>query len=158
MSCCLFAHICCWPYYLCYVCDIRNFLPRPDISKPESSIDQVKEKQFETITEEPASVIGMDDVSIDQTSIGEKSEELADETVIEIASTLNDQINESQLVHTKQPTKFHYTNKYFKSYLYIAIESKVETSSEQNNEFYFWIKIPFNFNIDLDQKRDQDLF
>lgn len=67
-------------------------------------------------------------------------------------------------VTTQQPTKFHYTNKYFQSFLYIAIESKdVSVPSRgdgevNDTEFYFWIKIPFNFNIDLDEKKDLDLF
>ena len=62
-----------------------------------------------------------------------------------------------------QPTKFHYTNKYFQSFLYIAIESRVVTAEDVNreegaDEFYFWIKIPFNFNIDLDDHKDLDLY
>lgn len=157
MSCCLFAHLFCWPCYLCYICDIKNFLPIPETDKQEPVQVNEDNKSFEAITEEPASVLGMEDIRIDQSNMEEKSEEFGDETVVEIESIQNEQINDSQFVHTKQPTKFHYTNKYFKSYLYIAIESKVETSLEENNEFYFWIKIPFNFNIDLDDKRDQDL-
>ena len=56
---------------------------------------------------------------------------------------------------TLQPTKFHFNKKYYKSSVYVAIEATAELTNET---FLFWIKLPFHFNLEVEDQRDPDLY
>ena len=148
ISCCFLTHLFCWPFHICYICDKLNFQPKEEFFDEEEQAGKNDwDKKGATNKEFVLSVI-------DPVCSGDQ---------------LNDNITEGKktnpennTVTIQQPykvrTKFHYTNTFFKSFLYIAIEGKEESKVENaNEEFYFWIKIPFNFNIDLDDRKDPDL-
>ena len=109
-ACYLTTHVCCWPFFLCYFYDKKNYEPYLEYTSSNSQ---------ETPTENTTTVT------------------------------------------TVQPTRFHYTNTFYESFLYIVLEARQtanQMSQNEENPFYFWIKIPFNFNIDLDSKKDPDLY
>ncbi len=140
ISCCFLTHLFCWPFHICYLCDKINFEP--------------SEKQFQkdaVIEENSNDAANSEDIQIEHEVNEKYAEDQRENTENEVEIV----VEQPQL---STPTKFHYTNKFYKSFLYIAIEGKEETSDNNKAEFYFWIKIPFNFNIDLDDKRDPDLF
>lgn len=159
MSCCFMTHLFCWPFHLCYFYDRINF------KKDEEITYEIETDNFNNFNNEK---FDQNDykVASNATNSEEFSVEIND---LEISHVDENSGNEPQEVNnsegiiiTEQPLingipKFHYTNKYFKSFLYIAIEGKAESSGDENKEFYFWIKIPFYFNIDLDDNRDSDL-
>lgn len=178
VSCCFFSNICCWPFHLCYLCDRKNY-EKHDIleslsisSSSSTSTRQPTTDGLDHPSLQPTKT-GIDNLCIDQIGTFDQSLEI-NPNDIQIENddqnfqnsyknsengneSVHESVNENDIVVTRQPTKFYYTNKFFKSFLYIAIESKVESASNDNDEFYFWIKIPFNFNIDLDNKNNLNL-
>lgn len=90
MSCCLCAHLCCWPFHLCYRFDKKNFEPRIDLpNEPRLGIEnKIIDADIMMVNRPPVEEAAVDAQSI-QEEDSQVQESASDEKKLDTIEQVN---------------------------------------------------------------------